>query len=451
MSAELKELMKEVAGAQRSELRRINILPEVQHLVAARLAEGTTTSRAEFRTWRWVSLGTAVAAAAAVVLVMVSLQRTPFLTFRIDSGPFGQTGNLLAPPAGQAQAAVFSDGSRVLVGDRSNARIDSVDADGATVILDDGHLEASIVHRPSTRWMVRAGDYQIRVTGTRFSAAWDRRTKELTVRLIEGSVEVTGPGMAATGAKVRAGHVLRASAQGATLAVAEPIPALPAALIQPLIEPIIQPILPPPAATEAVPAVEAPAAVAPAAPMPVAPVSRFHRAASRATSQAAAAAASARSAVGTATANWRSLARHAQYREALSVAIGEGFDAQCDQLRAEDLVLLGDVARLGGDYQRADQAYRAALRRFPSLDRPAFSMGVMAFEGRHDYRDAASWLSRYLREHPTGPLATEAAGRLLEAWDLAGETAKAREAARTYLRDHPTGPHRGLARRLAAP
>ena len=159
MSAELKELMKEVARAQKSELRRINILPQVQHLVAARLAEGTATSRAEFRTWRWLSLGTAIA--AAVVLLVMSLQRTPFLTFRIDSaGPFGQAGNLLAPPAGQAQAAVFSDGSRVLVGDRSNARIDSVDADGATVILDDGHLEASIVHRPSTHWMVRAGDYK---------------------------------------------------------------------------------------------------------------------------------------------------------------------------------------------------------------------------------------------------------------------------------------------------
>jgi outer membrane protein assembly factor BamD (BamD/ComL family) len=151
------------------------------------------------------------------------------------------------------------------------------------------------------------------------------------------------------------------------------------------------------------------------------------------------------------TTSWRALARHAQYRDALALAIAEGFDNDCNQLRSDDLVLLGDVARLGGDLKRADQAYRAALRRFPDLDRPAFAMGVMAFEARHDYRDAASWLSRYLRDHPTGPLATEAAGRLLEAWDLAGETSRAREAARNYLRDHPTGPHRALARRLAGP
>jgi TolA-binding protein len=187
------------------------------------------------------------------------------------------------------------------------------------------------------------------------------------------------------------------------------------------------------------------------APLPTAaPGSRFHRTAARPVSPVPAPAAAAGAPSAT-TASWRSLARHALYRDALAVAVGEGFDAQCEQLRAEDLVLLGDVARLGGDTQRADQAYRAALRRFPGLDRPAFSLGVMSFEARHDYRDAASWLSRYLREHPTGPLATEAAGRLLEAWDLAGETTKAREAARAYLRDHPTGPHRGLARRLAGP
>ena len=454
MSSELKELMKEVAWAQKGELRRMDILPEVQNLVAARVAERTTTSRAEFRTWRWVSLGTAVAAAAAVVLVLVSLQRAPFLTFKIDSA-FGQTGDLLAPPAGQAQAAVFSDGSRVVVGERSNARIDSVDAEGATVILDDGHLDARIVHRPSTRWMVRAGDYRIRVTGTRFSTNWDRRARELTVCLFEGSVEVTGPGMSASGTRVRAGHVLHASARGATLAaVAEPMPAAaPVAALAPVIEPIPAPS---PAASEAelpsAPAVEPPAvappAPTPAAPAPAAPAPRFHRAATRAVSPAAAAPAAPATAT---TTSWRSLARHALYREALAVAVGEGFDAQCEQLRGDDLVMLADVARLGGDYKRADQAYRAALRRFPSLDRPAFSLGVMSFEGRHDYRDAASWLSRYLRDHPTGPLAAEAAGRLLEAWDLAGETAKAREAARSYLRDHPTGPHRGLARRLAGP
>lgn len=462
----VQELMKEVASAQKSELRRLDIESEVKHLVAARMVEGTARSRVESRTWRWISLGTAATAAAAVLLVAVSLHRTPFLTFIVDSSPghLSQSGDMLAPPAGQAMAAVFSDGSRVVVGDRSNARIDAVDADGATVILDDGHLEASIVHRPHTRWVVRAGDYKIRVTGTRFSAAWNRREHALTVQLFEGSVEVTGPGMAASGARVRAGHVLHASARGATLALATdtqapqvaPLADLPAgeaapepvaAALPPVVEPLdSMPAAPAPSAATA--PTEAPATIS-------APAPRTHRQTSHAAAAASRAPATPAVAVSAVAppspTSWRVLARHAQYRDALTLAIAEGFDRDCDQLRPDDLVLLGDVARLGGDLKRADQAYRAALRRFPDSDCPAFALGVMSFEARHDYRDAASWLSRYLRDHPNGPLATEAAGRLLEAWDLAGETSRAREAARNYLRDHPTGPHRALARRLAGP
>jgi TolA-binding protein len=475
--------MKEVAAAQKNELRRMDIESEVKHLVTARMAEGTAKSRVETRTWRWVSLGTAAAAVAAVLLVVVSMHRSPFLTFTIDApSRFGQTGDQLAPPAGQAMAAVFSDGSRVVVGDNSHARIDSVDANGATVTLDDGHLDASVVHRPQTRWEVRAGEYHIRVTGTRFSTAWSRRDHALTVRLFEGSVVVTGPGISASGARVRAGHVLHATAQGATLAVAEPeAPAPQVVLGDPhAADPVVEPLAPPAEAIE--PALATAPVVPEALPAAVGSTSRVHRwVASRASTTAHAAApvsaassAPARQIAAPATApaapavsapaaaplpgtpvpmmtTWRALARRAQYHQALTLALAEGFDRDCDQLRGDDLVLLGDVARLGGDVRRADQAYRAALRRFPDLDRPAFALGVMAFESRHDYRDAASWLSRYLHDHPTGPLATEAAGRLLEAWDLAGETARARESARAYLRDHPNGPHKALARRLAGP
>ena len=506
MSA-VEELMKEVAAAQKSELRRMNIESEVKHLVAARMAEGTEKSRVETRTWRWVSLGTAAAAVAAVLLVVVSLHRNPIVMFPLETSPHvSQTGDLIAPPAGQAMAAVFSDGSRIVVGESSHARIDSVDANGATVTLDDGHLDASVIHRPQTRWEVRAGDYRIHVTGTRFSTAWSRRDHALTVRLYEGSVVVTGPGIAAAGARVRTGHVLHATAQGATLASAEP--ETEAAPVQPQIVPITPkggrtsgdtqggeavpaPATDPASAAVAAPeALEASPALAPSAPEAPAPAvgssTRVHRwvasrgVASRAAAPSApvasapvpssapslapapspAAAPASRHAptaqplpgapVPMAT-TWRALARRAQYHQALTLALAEGFDRDCDQLRGDDLVLLGDVARLGGDIRHADQAYRAALRRFPDLDRPAFALGVMAFESRHDYRDAASWLSRYLHDHPNGPLATEAAGRLLEAWDLAGDTTRAREAARNYLRDHPTGPHKTLARRLAGP
>ena len=132
----------------------------------------------------------------------------------------------------------------------------------------------------------------------------------------------------------------------------------------------------------------------------------------------------------------------------MAAAVAGNFGAACGELSAADVMLLGDVARLAGDATRAEQAYGHALARFPKLDRPAFALGVMAFEARRDDRAAATWFTRYLREHPTGPLATEASGRLLEALQRGGETARARAAATTYLRQHPDGPHAALARSL---
>src|SRR5262249_10136371 len=91
MSSELTpvhKLMKEGAAAPKGELRRMDILPQVQPLVTARMADRVAETRAEFRTWRWISFGTALAAAAAVVLVVVSLQRQMHmpLTYQVNSG-----------------------------------------------------------------------------------------------------------------------------------------------------------------------------------------------------------------------------------------------------------------------------------------------------------------------------------------------------------------------------
>ena len=61
--------------------------------------------------------------------------------------------------------------------------------------VDEGTVEVSVVHRAKTRWQVRAGCYQIHVTGTRFAAGWDSRQQTLTVTMREGSVIVTGPGL----------------------------------------------------------------------------------------------------------------------------------------------------------------------------------------------------------------------------------------------------------------
>src|SRR5262245_45240985 len=95
----------------------------------------------------------------------------------------------------------------------AQAHVDALDAQGATVALEEGTVEVSVVHRAHTRWEIRAGRYHVRVTGTKFAAGWDARSQSLTVTMHEGSVEVTGPGLKAP-ARVVTGQRLRTS--GAT-------------------------------------------------------------------------------------------------------------------------------------------------------------------------------------------------------------------------------------------
>jgi outer membrane protein assembly factor BamD (BamD/ComL family) len=76
----------------------------------------------------------------------------------------------------------------------------------------------------------------------------------------------------------------------------------------------------------------------------------------------------------------------------------------------------------------------------------AFTLGRIEYDDRRNYQGAARWFQSYLREEPSGGLAREAAGRLIEAQNAAGDMAAARESANAYLRKYPAGPHAGLAR-----
>jgi len=399
----LDDLMSEVAATQRAELERLRLEPEIARRVA------TATDRARSRRPTIVSirgLGFATAGLATLAAVLISgdgRDRDPvrtvpagtelsFITDRAEAGR-GHVGDVLAAGAERPLVATFSDGSEIVLAADGRARVVALDGNGASVALDRGTLDVHVIHRADTHWQITAGAYRVRVTGTRFAMTSDPGARTLAVRLSEGSVVVTGPTLGPEGARVGAGQELRV---GPTVSTVESTTAgEPARQVAP-----------------------AQNVEAHGAPRPVA-------------------------------ADWRALARRARYHEALTSAIAGDFGAACRQLSAADVMLLGDVARLDGDAPRAEQAYRSALTRFRGLDRPAFALGVLAFEARRDYRGAAVWFAGYLREHPTGSLATEAAGRLLEALHRAGETTQARAAAARYLREHPNGPHAALARSLA--
>jgi hypothetical protein len=145
---------------------------------------------------------------------------------------------------------------------------------------------------------------------------------------------------------------------------------------------------------------------------------------------------------------WRALAKAQDYRGALDAAIKLGFDGELRRSSVDDLLVLGDVARLAGDSTRALQAYEAARRRGTASDRSAFAIGLVEFDHRRRFRQAAEWFATYVAEQPGGPLAEEAQGRLIEAWQRAGEEGKARAVGQVYLARYPRGQYADLARHL---
>jgi len=377
---------------------------------------------------RFVGTALGVAAAACLLLFFVVGQRP--LTFHVGAGEgayAGRAGAFIATPAGRMVPVVFSDGTSLRIQPDSSARIASVDRAGGRVVLENGALEASVVHHEGTRWLVDSGPFEILVTGTRFHVAWDLAAERLTLRLAEGSVSVSGP-ILGEGIALRGGDTLEVNrkegrfvihrdnqetieAPDAPQNAAEP-PSLPED------PPEKAPDLPPPVPNVARAAPPRKADLPPAPPGP----------------------------------SWRDLAASGRYKDALEAAEREGLGAIYEAGSAADLRDLGDAARLTGDAARAVEAFSALRRRFPVDEQAAeaaFLLGIITFDKQGAHAEAARWFATYLRERPRGRLAREAAGRLLEARLRSGDKALAREAARAYLRDFPGGPHAEVARAAA--
>src|SRR5207253_2366962 len=90
----------------------------------------------------------------------------------------------------------FSDGTQLELKAGGQAEVVSTDSRGAVVRVSSGVLTAHVIHHYASRWQVQAGPYVVHVTGTQFSAS-KSENDQIDVELFEGSVEVTGPGLAA--------------------------------------------------------------------------------------------------------------------------------------------------------------------------------------------------------------------------------------------------------------
>ncbi len=306
------------------------------------------------------------------------------------------------------QPIAFSDGSSVLLRRGARARINRLERDGARVALERGSVAVAVRHNRSTLWLFQAGPYDVQVTGTRFDLEWQPETRQLELVMHDGSVRVTGPMLAEP----------RTVVAGERLALGTPAP------------------VELPAGPEALEPEPKPAVAVHDAEMVKERLPRPRRVA-----EAPAV---------VARPDWRALAAEGRYAEALSLA-RPAFSSLAEQESAADVLLLGDLARLGGDRALAQAAYRQVRRRFEgsgSAAEASFSLGRIAFDGRDDARAIEAFAS-YRREAPDGPFARDALGRLMEAQQRLGDTTAARASALEYLTRFKSGPHAKLAESLA--
>lgn len=396
------DFLRGVAASQDELLAKSTLVErEVEKLQAeTRVLAGARPPRP--RPWVLVTVGvTALAVASAALL----LRHQP-LTFQVATAGEGELGAELSAPESEPVAIDFSDGSTLKVAPGGRARVTHLDAAGAVVQLEHGHADMAVVPRHGAKWRVDAGPFRVHVKGTAFSVDWEPVGQRLDFKLREGKVVIDG-GCLPRPRTLVAGESLYTSCVSSAPAAAPSSSALPAVDTTP---PALSP--------EALPAVDAPAPSVERGTHEAAPV-------------------------------WRQLAASGKFQEALAAAERSGFDNELQRASADDLMALGDAARLSGNSGRALQAYQASRQRRPRAKRSAFAIGLVHFDQRHAYGEAARWFSTYLQEQPGGPLAEQAAGRLMDAAERAGDYATARATAQKYLAQHAAGPYVDLARRLS--
>jgi transmembrane sensor len=410
--------MQDAALATRSGVGPTERLADVhrEHARRAAARQGVSLRRS-------LSLAVAALATAAVFLLWFSHEQALEFTVgpSMKEAERGELGVWVSAPAKEPSVIAFSDGSKVRLTAGAQARVVSTSEHGARVVVERGSVRADVVPRARNDWWVIGGPFEIHVTGTSFDARWEPEHESLHVTMYEGHVEIRAECLPRVRSLSRGESAVIECPRG-ELAVTAPKPS-------------------PSAESVSVPLLAAPAA--PAAPAATRPSARPERGRATASDIPPLAAPS-----------WNAWARLGSYKEALTAAEREGFGSLSATLSLGELLELATTARLAGNAARATEAYSAVRSRFSGTDgaaTAAFHLGQLAFDGARSYAEAHRYFTTYLRERPSGALAAEALGRLMEAEQRLGDLTAARATATVYVQRYPAGAHARLAKSLLVP
>ncbi len=371
--------------------------------------------------------------AAVVACAAFLFLRVGKLSYTIDGGDEG--GYVRAEA--HTTMVRFAEGSTFAFGGGSSGRVNAVTADGASIVLEDGSLEASVVHRDGAKWSTLAGPWEVRVTGTRFDLAWDPRLRLLRVDLLDGKVVVHGPG-AEEGISLHAGQTLRAR-EGEGIHVSSLVRT---ASMAPSVESTTASSASAPGSAE----VAEGTATAPSAERGPAGLARLGTG-----NSAAPAAAGAPDAPVTGEpprVSWTELVAKGKHDQVLAEARGRGVDAVVASGSVADLLALADASRYSGDGSLASRSLRALRDRFAGTKAAtdaAFFLGRMTDDG-----GSPAGAIRYYDAHIAegGAFAAEALGRKMIAVRRSSGDAAARTVALQYVDRFPRGAHVTVARAL---
>jgi hypothetical protein len=358
------------------------------------------------------ALSFAAAMAAAVLIVVRTRGGGTPLAWHVENGAASAQGYVSIPPTASSARVVFDDGSDVSLAPGSRGRVASTTPAGAEVVLEQGSARVHVQHREGARWIVDAGPFAVKVTGTEFLVAWAADAETLDVWMKTGHVEIDGPVLGST-MGLGAGQHLRARLRDKTVTIdGEPEPeetAHASNAVNPL----------PGDSTLVVQGGDVTAPAPPATP---------------------------------AGPTWSKLVASGDFARVVRDAEGEGVGHAVAARPLADLRALGDAGRYAGNPALAKRAYAAIRARFASSGdarTAAFLLGRIAEEQEHASTDALRWYDTYLAEAPGGAFAGDALGRKMVLVSKSQGRDAAKPLAARYLQRFPAGPYAAAARDLA--